>query len=235
MNVCDVGKKSSVFTMKETFKYFLENRTVLGTLARFQRERQLRKKMRRWEKSGSQLPMPNLGKQRVVQEYINKFSPDVFIETGTYKGKMVYAVMPYMKEIYSIELDQTYFEKAKRRFAGYQNIHIIQGQSDEILPKILNDIKKPCLFWLDAHWSGGSTAIAETQTPIVHEMQCILEHPRAAEHVILIDDARCFTGESDYPTLEGLESFIRNFYPDWVFEVKDDIVRTHSDTRRIDG
>ncbi len=82
--------------MKEALKYYLERKTVLGDFVRFQRERQLRKKMRRWEKSGSQLPMPNLGKQKVVQEYINKFSPDVFIETGTYKGKMVYAVVPHI-------------------------------------------------------------------------------------------------------------------------------------------
>jgi len=213
---------------KGSLKYFLERTTLLANLARFQREKQLRKKMRQWVKNGSQLPMPNHGKQGVVIDYIERFSPEVFIETGTYKGKMVYAVMPHVKEVYSIELAQTHFEKAQRRFAGYPNIHILQGQSGEVLPRVLKDVDKPCLFWLDAHWSGGSTARAETQTPIVHEMQCILGHPRATEHVVLIDDARCFTGDSDYPTLEGLESVIRNVCPDWFFEVKDDIIRTHS-------
>jgi hypothetical protein len=141
---------------------------------------------------------------------------------------MVYSVIPHVKEIFSIELDETYFHNTQKRFAGYPNIHILQGQSGEMLPKVLKDIDKPCLFWLDAHWSGGSTAKAETQTPIVHEMQCILDHPRATEHIVLIDDARCFTGESDYPTLGELERFIRSFYPDCFFEVKDDIIRTYS-------
>lgn len=213
---------------KESLKYLLERTTLFGTLARFQRERQLRKKMRQWERSGSQLPMPNLGKQRVVQEYIKKFSPAVFIETGTYKGKMVYAVMPHMKEIYSIELDQMYFEKAKRRFAGYHNIHIIQGQSGEILPKVLVNIEKPCLFWLDAHWSEGSTAKGQTNTPILQELQCILDHRRAEEHVILIDDARLFLGKDEYPTLEAMEQSVLAVHPRWIFEVKDDIIRTHS-------
>ena len=215
--------------IKEPLKYFIERTTPFGALARLRRNRQLIKKLRKWEKNGAVLPMPNVGKQRVVIEYIKRFSIDTFIETGTYKGKMIYAIIPYIKEIYSIELDKTHFQNAQKRFIGYPDIHILQGQSGDVLPKILKEIDKPCLFWLDAHWSGGSTAKAETQTPIVHEMQCILDHPRATGHVILIDDARCFTGESDYPTLEGLERFIRNICPDWVFEVKDDIIRTYSD------
>ena len=221
--------------IKEPLKYFIERTTPFGALARLRRNRQLIKKLRKWEKNGAVLPMPNFGKQRVVIEYIKGFSIDTFIETGTYKGKMVYSVIPHVKEIYSIELDITHFQNAQKRFIGYPDIHILQGQSGEMLPKVLKDIDKPCLFWLDAHWSGGSTARAEIQTPIMQEMQCILGHSRAAEHVVLIDDARCFTGEGDYPTLEGLESFIRNVWPDGIFEVKDDIIITHSDMRYADG
>ena len=65
--------------------------------------------------------MPHLGKQRVVLEYIRMFSTRVFVETGTYKGKMVYAVMPHVEETYSIELDETLCRKAQRRFAGYHS------------------------------------------------------------------------------------------------------------------
>lgn len=220
---------------KGSLKYFLERTTLLANLARFQREKQLRKKMRQWVKNGSQLPMPNHGKQGVVIDYIERFSPEVFIETGTYKGKMVYAVMPHVKEVYSIELDQTHFEKAKRRFAGYHNIHIIQGQSGEILPQVLVNIEKPCLFWLDAHWSEGSTAKGQTNTPILQELQCILNHRGAEEHIILIDDACLFVGEDDYPTLQALEHLVLAIHPSWVFEVKDDIIRTYSGRRCADG
>jgi len=212
---------------KGSLKYFLERTTPFGTLARFQRQRQLKKKFRQWEKDGAVGPMPNFGKHQVVIDYIKKHSADVFIETGTYKGKMVYAVMPYVKEIYSIELDQGYRERAQNKFAGYPNIHILNGQSGQVLPTILNNINKPCLFWLDAHYSGGSTAKAEIETPIMQEMQCILNHPKAEEHIILIDDARCFTGENDYPTIGSLKQFIRNIHSDWFFEVKDDIIRIY--------
>jgi len=214
--------------MKEPLKYLLERTTPFGTLARLQRQRQLKKKYRLWEKNGAVAPMPNLGKQRVVIEHIKNFSPSVFIETGTYKGKMIYAIQPYIKEIYSIELDETHFKNAQKRFAGYPNIHIIKGQSGQILPEILDNIDKSCIFWLDAHWSGGSTAKGEHETPIMQEMECILNHKRAEEHVILIDDARCFTGEHEYPTMQSLKQFIMSIYPDWFFEVKDDIIRTYS-------
>lgn len=214
--------------MIESLKYFLERTTPIGAIARFHRERQLEKKFRQWEKNGAHLPMPNLGKQRVVRQYIEKFSPAAFIETGTYKGKMVYAVMPYIREIYSIELDWAHYQRAKRRFAGYPNIHIIQGQSGEELPKILANIRDKCIFWLDAHYSGGSTAKGDSQTPIVQELECILKHEKADEHVILIDDARLFIGENDYPTIEELKRFILTIHPDWTIEVKDDIIRIHS-------
>jgi len=212
----------------KSLKYFLERTTPLGALARFQRNRELKKKMHQWGKNGNRPPMPNLGKQRVVVKYIKKFLPAIFIETGTYKGKMVYAVQPHIKKIYSIELDEMHCRRAQQRFAGYPNIHIIQGQSGKVLPKILSNIEKPCLFWLDAHYSGGSTAKAETNTPIMQELKCILNHTMAENHILLIDDARLFVGDNNYPTLETLEHFILDAHPAWIFEVKDDIIRTHS-------
>ncbi len=214
--------------MEESLKHFLERTTPLGALARIHRERQLRKKLRQWQQDGAVGPMPNLGKQQVVRSYAKQFSPPVFIETGTYKGKMVYALMPYVTEIYSIELDPTHYENARKRFAGYANIHLFQGQSGEILPEVLKGIRKPCLFWLDAHWSGGSTARGDLETPIMREIACVLNHPLSAQHVILIDDARCFTGQNDYPPLKTVEQCIRAVHPDWVFEVRDDIIRTHA-------
>ena len=65
----------------------------------------------------------------------------------------------------------------------------------------------------------GSTAKGQVDTPIVQEMKCILNHKMAENHVTLIDDARCFTGENDYPTLETLERIIRKVRPSWTFEV----------------
>ncbi len=214
--------------MKESLKHFVEAMTPLGIFARYRRIKRFREKLNAWKEAGSVLPMPHLGKQLVIQEYLEKLSPAIFVETGTYKGDMVYAMLPNFKEIYSIELDETLFQKAQKKFAWYSNVHIMHGQSGEILPKILKGIGKPCLFWLDAHWSGGPTAKGEIETPIMQELQCILNHRRAEDDVVLIDDARCFTGKNDFPSLKTLEGFILDTNPSWIFEVKDDIIRIYS-------
>lgn len=209
-------------------KNFLESLTPLGFFARYRRNKRLVRKFEAWKEAGSVPPMPHLGKQLVIQEYVEKFSPSVFVETGTYKGDMIYAMQPHFGEICSIELDEELFRKARKRLAGYRNVHIIHGQSGEVLPEIMKGIKQSCLFWLDAHYSGGPTAKAKVETPIMQELDCILAHPMAEEHVLLIDDARCFTGENDYPVLKEVQESILGARPNWVFEVGADIIRAHS-------
>ena len=211
-------------------KNFVERTTPLGMFLRLKREKRARKKFLEWKSKGSNLPVPHYGKQKVLLEYIERFAPKVFVETGTYTGHMVYAMLNKFEKIFSIELDRNLFEKAKRRFKGYDHVHIIYGQSGEILPEILKHTTQPCLFWLDAHWSGDSTAKGEVETPIMLELQCILNHKEAETHVVLIDDARLFTGLNDYPTLKTLEYFILNIHPGWVFEIGDDIIRLHSNS-----
>jgi len=212
---------------KEPFKDFLERTTFLGAMARHHRLRQLKKKYTIWQRQGMGGAMPNYGKQQTVIEYIKRFKPQVFIETGTYKGKMVYAVMPYIDNIYTIELSEFHFERAQNRFAGYPNIKIIQGQSGEVIPELMKNINQNCLFWLDAHYSGGSTAKGELESPIEQELECIMNHEKAKDHTILIDDARFFVGKGGYPTIEQVKRYILKQHPDWIFEVENDIIRTH--------
>jgi hypothetical protein len=44
-------------------------------------------------------------------------------------------------------------------------------------------------------------------------------------HVLLIDDARYFTGSGDYPALEKVSSFIRAHNASYVVTVENDIIR----------
>ncbi|HEV7857650.1 MAG TPA: hypothetical protein VGO91_03300 [Pyrinomonadaceae bacterium] len=182
--------------------------------------------MQEWRESGKPLPPPHVLKQRVVREYAGAFSLDTLVETGTYVGTMVEAMKATFKEIFSIELDRALYERARGKFSGFQHIHIVQGDSGEVLPDILKQLTRPCLFWLDGHYSGGITSKGQLDTPVLKELECILNHPLAS-HVILIDDARCFVGENDYPTIEELRDFLLAARPHWVFEVTDDIVRFH--------
>jgi len=190
--------------------------------------------VRRWIKNGKPVPPPHLVKQRTVKEYAKKFSIHILIETGTLFGDMVYETRRIFDKIYSIELDNALCKRAKKRFIKFPHISIIQGNSAEVLPRILADITQPCLFWLDAHYSGGITAKGTLETPIMQELCYILNHS-AAEHVILIDDAREFVGQKDYPTIAQVRHLILEKHPNWVFEVKDDIIRIHKAGEHKEG
>lgn len=133
-------------------------------------------------------------------------------------------IMRYrFKKIVSIELDQNLFEKAKAKFLTEKNITILQGDSSKILPIVLIDLHEPALFWLDGHYSEGITAKGKLNTPIVSELKSILEHP-IKDHLILIDDARCFVGIDDYPTVEELRTLVLKYNPALNFNVKNDII-----------
>ena len=190
------------------------------------------KALRRWESQGKPLPPPHIVKQLAVKEYAALFGLRVLVETGTYYGEMVEAMRKTFDRLYSIEIDQGFYEEALDAFGRFTNIRIIKGDSGEVLPSILPEVKQPCLFWLDGHYSGPETGKGLLDTPITKELQQIFLHP-IREHAILIDDAREFTGEGDYPSLDRLREFVRNSRPDWIFEVRDDIIRIHP--RRPDG
>lgn len=185
-----------------------------------------REEVRCWQKKGKPVPPPHLVKQRIVKEYAEKFSIHTLVETGTYRGDMINATKNIFSEIFSIELDKTLYERAKKKFAKFAHISIIQGDSSEVLPHILTGITQPCLFWLDAHYSSGVTVKGNLETPIISELQLIFAHA-LGEQVILIDDARLFVGQNDYPTLEQLRNLVLERRPDWVVEVENDIIRIH--------
>lgn len=189
--------------------------------------RRKRAEIRSWELSGHPVPPPNSFKQRIVREYGAKFSTQIFVETGTCRGSMIEATKRSFKKIYSIELDNALFESAVKRFEQYSHISLHIGDSGEVLPRILDQIDKPALFWLDAHYSGGITAKGKLETPIVQEINSILGH-KIPNHVILIDDARLFIGEQDYPTIAQMKELVSEKRPDFVFEIRDDIMRIHA-------
>ena len=103
-------------------------------------------------------------------------------------------------------------------------MHLHNGDSGAVLKKILEDLHQPALFWLDAHYSAGCTARGDKCTPIEEELNHVFKHEFARQHVLLIDDARTFTGKGDYPTLETVEAVVKKAgYGS--FSVEDDIIR----------
>jgi hypothetical protein len=177
-----------------------------------------------WDRVKKQWQTPHLVKQNTIKEYQQKYGYTTLVETGTYLGDMVEAQKTRFKKIISIELGVDLFEKAKERFNNDKNVLIVQGDSGKVLPKILKDINEPAIFWLDGHYSGGVTAKGDKECPIFEELDAILNNKRF-NHILLIDDARCFIGDGDYPSIKKLTEFIRSKNDKYQVEVKHDIIR----------
>ncbi|MFH1352731.1 MAG: hypothetical protein ABIH68_04055 [bacterium] len=172
-----------------------------------------------WYLRGEPNPPPPPVKQNTVKEYAVHFNLSTLIETGTYLGDMIRATGNCFDRIFSVELNETLYEKAKKKFSKFSHIRIIKGNSSKVLPDLLRSISQPCLFWLDAHEGN-------KDTPVTMELKSIFSHS-ASGYVILIDDARFFVGRNNYPTIEELKEFVRNYHTDWVVEIKHDIIRIH--------
>lgn len=179
--------------------------------------------LEKWEQQGRPVPPPHIVKQKVIKEFQKKFNINILIETGTYKGDMVYAMKNNFKKIYSIELGIDLWKQACKRFKNQENVSILQGDSGKVLVGLVSQINERALFWLDGHYSSGITSRGEKECPVFEELGSILN--TQFNHVLLIDDARCFNGSGDYPTVEKLTETILMKKPLSKLDVKDDIIR----------
>ncbi len=190
------------------------------------RDRRLRRERRDWERAGRPDPPPPRVKHELLLDFATRSPARVFIETGTYLGDTVHALRRRFREIHSIELDVTLYEAASRRFAGARSVTIHYGDSATVLPDLLSRLTEPALFWLDGHFSGGVTARGPRDTPVREELSSILRHP-VEEHVVLIDDARVFGTDDQYPTIDEVREMVARERPSWAVRVERDVIRIH--------
>ena len=167
--------------------------------------------------------MPAFAKELMLRQAARENCIRVLIETGTLWGETIYALRKMFSQIYSIELSAELANAAIYRFKFRKHIRIVQGDSSQKIPEIIRGIDMPILFWLDGHYSGSITAKGQRETPILEELKAIFAHHRN-DHVILIDDARCFTGANDYPTMDTLSTFVKSSKRYNFIDVMDDVI-----------
>lgn len=154
----------------------------------------------------------------------------IYIETGTYMGRGVAQVLNQYKQIHTIELAEKWFKHNKEKWNQYSHVHVHHGDSKKLLPTLLELIDEPVTIFLDAHYSGGTTAFGEEETPLLEELDLLKS--RKHDDVILIDDCRLLgqfgqagNGGEVYPffesdwrgiTLETIKSRMKEGYRlDW--------------------
>lgn len=177
-----------------------------------------------WRARGRPIPPPHAVKEAVLREYARRFGTRVLVETGTFLGDMPAELRGAFEAIYTIELSEELHARAVKRFRPWSHIHPLQGDSADVLPSVLAQLSQPALFWLDGHHSGGITARGLLSTPIVREVELIFAHP-VRNHVLVIDDARCFNGTDDYPKLDDFLEWVASQRPEYTTEVRGDSIR----------
>lgn len=188
------------------------------------KERKQTKIINKWYSDGCPAPTPHIIKQLAIQFYQQQSGADILVETGTFLGEMVEAQINHFKKIFSIELSEKLFRAAKIKFQSNPNIVILEGDSGIVLKEVMPQLTGSAVFWLDGHYSAGITAKGEKECPIFEEIDSIFSDNRFS-HILLVDDARCFTGQGDYPTIEELTKYIQGKDASYKVEVKDDIIR----------
>jgi hypothetical protein len=184
---------------------------------------QIKQEIRNWKERGKPAPPPHRIKQKVIEKFKNNFDINVFVESGTYKGDMVYAMKDKFQKIFSIELSTDLWKHSVERFINEKHITILQGDSGKLLVDILPKFNEKAIFWLDGHYSAGDTARGDKDSPIIEELTAIFNSN--FNHILLIDDARCFNGSDGYPTIKELSKFILSKNSHSKIKVKDDIIR----------
>lgn len=130
--------------------------------------------------------MPNLTHD--FYTLTNNVKTKHYIETGTYLGDGIKTVLTNYETIHSIELSKKWYDYNVEQFKSNNNVNMYFGDSKKILPELLNNINEPITIYLDAHYSGGTTAFGDEETPLLFELE-ILKN-RKYDDIIIIDDCR---------------------------------------------
>lgn len=167
-------------------------------------------------------PIKEESKRATLRHYCRKHGLKTFIETGTFRGDTLEFLQEELESLYSIELSSQLHSAALERFRGNPKVHLLQGDSGDVLRQLIPKIASPALIWLDAHYSAKVTAHGAKETPVIDELDCIFGLSRA-KHIILIDDVRDFLHNPNYPTLEEVrEKAIANGY---AYESRFELIR----------
>ncbi len=89
-----------------------------------------------------------IAEERVVQILANQGIRTV-VETGTRTGDTTRFFSSYCKNVVTIEVNKVRFDSL--RLEDLDNVKAIQGSSPLIMRRIIPELEKPLLFYLDAH------------------------------------------------------------------------------------
>lgn len=164
----------------------------------------------------------------IIELLLKSIQIPTFVETGTASGDSVREAALYFKECHTIEL----IEKRQITTNSPDNIHWYTGNSIDVLPSIIEKVKKEmeyCIFSLDAHYSGSELNPGpHKECPLLEEIEVVATYRNA---IIVIDDARLFYGSPpwpndprEWPALQEIFALLLKSFPTHITTIRDDYI-----------
>ena len=169
----------------------------------------------------------------VPREIVVKLSKlnhsNCFVETGTYEGKTSRWAASQFDSVHTIERSEIVYNKFGPALDVFPNLKRHLADSRVVLPKIITQFgNNTGIFWLDGHWSGGDTAGANDECPLLDELACLATR---TSDIILIDDARLYLcappkphNPAQWPTVDQIIGAIPNFAQTRFLQIIDDVI-----------
>ena len=163
---------------------------------------------------GRPLPPPHVVKQLAILRYQRSRRFRTFVETGTFTGEMVEAMRPVLP---ANRLDRDVARNPSmppiRRFAGDPGVELSAWRQRRRAAACARAAPRTgaCSGSTGISWEAGP-ARGEEDSPVRAELAALLSHP-VRRHVVLIDDARLFSGADGYPTIAELVAWIERERP----------------------
>lgn len=172
---------------------------------------------------------PQFIKEKVFLKHGVAAAP--WVETGTYQGDTTRFLLGYFPKVYTIEPEPTLYKNACDLFKG-QPVELFNDISENVLPELLPKLSGNLNFWLDGHYSAGTTFKGPKDCPVEDELAAIAANlSNFNKLAILIDDIRFLVGNADdwteKPSIDYLVDWARahKFY--WRIEHDIFIIKNH--------
>lgn len=178
--------------------------------------------------------MGQLNEAIQVKNVLDFYEIKNFVETGTGAAEVVRSVCNINKtlNVHTIEIIEEIYNKNKVSFSYLENVNWHLGQSSDVLPKILPQLKGNTLFWMDAHFPGADFGMAtygdeldlKKRLPLQSELEIIVNTRDVKNDVFVIDDLRIY---EDGPFESGNWSDRKKFGGDGIDFIDELFDETH--------
>lgn len=144
--------------------------------------------------------------QARVAGLISKHAIATVVETGTCRGDTA-RVLGTMAPVVTMEINEEFYNKTP----NMPNVTRLQGDSSQLLPKLVPGIAEPILFYLDAHWGG--------HAPLLEELEAIRKCQKPPV-IVIHDFCNPYRDDLGYDswdigpyTMELIEPLLKEIYP----------------------